>query len=379
MGTLDGRRCRQLLLRGSTAWRPAGQDREKGAEEGSETVLNWRACFAPCDGEVVAITDANITVRAQNGSTVRRGRRDLPVHVGIGDTVVENQIIASKLVPRCAADLVCRGGLDSSGIARMLTSRHLPVRFAGVRLARLLGEASLQKRIEALAGDPDEDLYVRLEAKSYLAAVCSGEVACLFEPDLRALDRSDRLEAVITLGEVGTQAAGEVLAAILLDCGKDYFLRSGAAYCLGQIATPDAKEALIEAFRAQAHRVREDALVALADVGFNALPELVAGVQHRDEAIQAGCAEAIRRVALQADIPRIEAEIAPRMRSILSRSDRSLLAVWLAGQLPEPLMQAALSQALRADERLAYSLAVSWAFARSWVAPLQDSFQKPRM
>lgn len=349
----------------------------KGAEEGSETTLIWRSCFSPCDGTVVTISDANITVQNGVGEQIRRGRKDMHPIVAVGDVVRRNQILACNVLARTADYLPCGRGLTAKGIAKMLNSQHLPVRFAGVKLARVRREDSLHTKIEAIAADADEDIYVRLEAKAYMAVVHNHPLDTLFAADLSALDKADQLEAVIAIGEVGTEPAATILAAILTNQSQSYFLRSAAAYGLGRINSPVSRNALVQAFTAQTHSVREDALVALADVGFGAIAELLAGVNHTDEQIQAGCAEVLRWLALRSDPTAVQQIVSP-IADILTRENRSLMAVWLGGQLPEPLMKAALTKVLGRDARLAYSLAVSWAFARSWIMPLHDSFEPPR-
>jgi hypothetical protein len=105
--------------------------------------------------------------------------------------------------------------------------------------------------------------------------------------------------------------------------------------------------------------------------------ELLAGINHTDEQIQAGCAEVLRWLAVRSDAATVGARIVPPIAQALAREDRSLMSVWLGGQLPEPLMRAAITEVLGRDARLAYSLAVSWAFARSWIAPLHDAFKQP--
>ena len=105
---------------------------------------------------------------------------------------------------------------------------------------------------------------------------------------------------------------------------------------------------------------------------------MLEGVNHTDEQIQAGCAEVLRWLALRSDSITVEQRIVPPIAGILSRENRSLMAVWLGGQLPEPFMQAVLTEVLGRDARLAYSLVVSWAFARSWIAPVHDSFRPPK-
>lgn len=362
------------------AFRSARPDKTetKGAEEGSETTLIWRSCFSPCDGEVKSITDANISVQCNGAKVMRRGRKGMTPIVSVGDVVRRNQILACNVPPQSVRNLKCEGGLSQESIAEMLSSQHLPVRFAGVKLARARRDVGLRDKIAEIAADADEDIYIRLEAKVYLAAVHDSPINSLFADDLSAMDKADQLEAVIAIGEIGTEAAATILAGILANQSESYFLRSAAAYCLGRIDSPISREALVQAFTAQTHRVREDALAALADVGFGAMAELLKGVNHSDEQIQAGCAEVIRWITLRSDTATVEQQIAPSVADILSRDDRSLMAVWLGGQLPEPIMQAALGEVLGRDSRLAYSLAVSWAFSRSWIVPIHDAFQRPK-
>lgn len=351
----------------------------KGSGDGSETTLIWRSCFSPCAGVVAEISDANITVLGTDGNARRRGRKLLRPLVRVGDRVLLHQLLACNVVPRQTKELKCRGGLTPGDIRKMLGSKHLPIRFAGVKLARVRQEKSLRGDIAVIAADANEDIYVRLEAKAYLAAVHARPVAELFGPDMAALDKADQLEAVIAIGEVGSEAAAVVLAAVLGDQDKDYFLRSAAAYCIGRIESPTARAALVSAFTAQTHRVREDALAALASVGLDGMAELLAGVNHTDAEIQAGCVEVLRWISLRSDAETVQSRLVPPISDILARPDRSLMAVWLGGQMPETLMRAALDEVLEHDARLAYSLAVSWAFARSWIAPIHDAFNPPKL
>lgn len=364
------------------AFRNASPDKteKKGADEGSETTLIWRSCFSPCEGTVTKITDANIAVMAlKDGTLQRRGHRGMQDRVAVGALVLRNQILACNVEPASGARLQCAGELSDQDIIALLGSRHLPVRFAGVKIARMCEKTNLEHQIAMIANNRDEDIYIRLEAKAYLAKVHQRSLSDLFIEELSAHDKPDQLEAVIAIGEVGTEEAAVILANILGDPGKEYFLRSGAAYCLGRIDSPVSRAALVDAFTARSHRVREDALAALIGVGFKAMAELVSGINNGDEQVQAGCAEAIRWLAIRSDTATVESEIVPEIARILEPEDRSLLSVWLGGQLSEPLMRAAIDKVLVKDARLAYSLFVSWAFARSWIAPIHDAFQQPRL
>ncbi|MBI2513673.1 MAG: HEAT repeat domain-containing protein [Opitutae bacterium] len=355
------------------------QTERKGVEEGAETTLTWRACFAPITGRVQNISGAFITIAANDGKRKRAGWQDMALHVRRGDSVIANQVIACKAVPIPTEDRTCRGGLTAQNIAALLRAPQLPVRFAGVKLARIKRLQTLAGEIRAIADSPDEDIYVRLEAKAYLCGVLGDDVARAFGPALSALDKPDQLEAIIAIGEIGNESAATVLAEVLGDSRKDYFLRAAAAYCLGRLGEfPVARRALVNAFSTQSHQVREDALIALADAGFGALTELFAGLVQREAAdIQAGCAEAIRWLARRSNPADVAARIAPELANAVSNENRTALAVWLSGQLSPEIMRPALGAILDTDARLAYTLTVAWAFAQSWIAPLHDGFTPP--
>jgi HEAT repeats len=363
------------------AFRDVDPDRteRKGAEEGAESTLTWRACFAPIAGTVQEISDSFITIRADDGSLKRAGCRGLDVRVRRDDSVKLNQVLACNAAPILAPQLECRGTLTDDGLAEMLRATQLPVRFAGVKLARVKRIRTLEGEIRRIAENADEDIYVRLEAKAYLCAVLSDDVSATFESALFALDKPDQLEAIIAIGEVGSASAAAILAGVLGDSRKDYFLRSAAAYCLGRLGTHQvARNALVSAFSAQSHQVREDALAALAESGLGALTELFAGLVQRDSMdIQAGCAEVVRWLAHRSDPATVATTIAPGVVNAVTHKNRPLLAVWLSGQLSPEIMRPALGAILDTDARLAYTLAVAWAFTQSWIAPLHDGFNPP--
>lgn len=358
---------------------PPDKTDRKGAEEGSETILTWRSCFSPIAGTIQSITDSFITVSPTVGLPRRAGRKNMRLHVQAGNVVRQNQIMACNADPLPNTALTCRRNLTEQSIVEMLRAPQLPVRFSGVKLARLNSIRTVETAIRHIAADADEDIYVRLEASAYLCAVHNDDVAGAFAEAMAARDKPDQLEAVIAIGEVGNVAAAHILAEILGDGRKDYFLRSAAAYCLGRLGSFQvARTALVRAFEAQSHRVREDALVALADTGFGAIADLLAGLARSNSAeIQAGCAEVVRWLAHRSDPETVATRIVPGVARTLQAQDRTALSVWLGGQLPADIIRPALGAVLDSDARLAYALSVAWAFAQSWIAPLHDGFNPP--
>jgi hypothetical protein len=119
-------------------------------------------------------------------------------------------------------------------------------------------------------------------------------------------------------------------------------------------------------------------LATLADAGFGAIADLLAGLARSNSAdIQAGCAEVVRWLAHRSDPETVANQIVPGVARALQAQDRTALSVWLGGQLPADIMRPALGAVLDSDARLAYALSVAWAFAQSWIAPLHDGFNPP--
>jgi len=76
-----------------------------------------------------------------------------------------------------------------------------------VKLARLRKDNGFCDLARILANDAEEDVYVRLEAVSYLNSTCGESARSLFARYLSSNDEQTQLEAVIALAESGTDEA----------------------------------------------------------------------------------------------------------------------------------------------------------------------------
>lgn len=343
---------------------PQGSAATKGVTEGSETSVAWNARFSRRDGVVDAVEGRRITIaRAGDG---RRHSQTIPtelhVVVGPGESVALNQIIASEVRPESDRELRCTGALPAGHIPQLLASRERTQRFTGVKLARLRRDDSLGTQIAGLESDQEEDVYNRLEAVVYLVAVRSHGAQRLFGPYLTSSDPQIQLEAVIALGEAGTDECVRLLSTILDDVGRPYFARSAAAWCLSRIGGADAFGRLVRAFGDVDRNLREEALEGIVTINADAVPVLLAGLQEVDPAIAAGCAEALRQHgSLSADsIREISAQLAG--------SSPSIWAVWLAGHLPRERLAGAVAELQRTAPELHYTITLLWSFVESWVA-----------
>jgi HEAT repeat protein len=257
---------------------------------------------------------------------------------------------------------VCAGTLAEGHIAALIESRERTQRFTGIKLARLRREAVYHEAATTMAGDAEEDVYIRLEAASYLSAVCHEPAHPLFDRYLSSGDEQTQLEAVIALGETATDDAVVVLSEILADNSRPYFLRSAAAWSLGRTRKSKASDQLIRAFSDVDIDLRDEALDGLVEIGEVALPLLLRGLRNPDGETAAGCAEALRR---HESVP---SQVIDSLVSELQSNQPRPWAVWLAGNLPREHFTTTIAQLQTKKPELHFALSVLWSFVESWIA-----------
>ena len=348
------------------SFRATAHDRSstKGVTEGSETSISWKATFSTRSGTVDAVRPGAITIRRGSDGhryTWRIGDSQ-SISVVLGQAVRESQVIASSVAVLPPDELRCPGSLEEQSVFSLLGSRERTQRFTGVKLARLRREEAYSDAVSELAHDAEEDVYIRLEGTSYLAAVSGHSAEELFRPYLDSPDEQNQLEAVIALGEAGTGEAVALLCRILDDTDHPYFLRSAAAWSLARTHASDATERLVRAFGDVEHGIREEALEGLISLGGPTIPALLAGLADADSDLAAGCAEALRQ--LQPLAPEVLHQLAERLDS----GNSSLWTVWLLGHLPQNQVASSIAHLQESAPHLQYAMSVLWAFVESWVA-----------
>lgn len=334
----------------------------KGATEGSETQIAWPARFADAAGKVTAADRAHIRYRGDGADKDRRVRLggDLRACVREGDAFERNQVLASAVPPLAGDDLKCRGACTAADIARMVASRERTVRFAGCRLARLRNLKELADRVRDVASDADEDPYVRLEARSYLCVVLGEDASCWFgDIATQSPDQQMRLEAVVALADTRTASSFTLLKAILGDPGQPLFLRSAAAWALGCHGTEHAARVLVEAFGDVEFRIREEALIALTQIGAGSVGPLVWGLEQNTPNIAAGSAEVLRRIgAVPID----------QIVRLATDAPAKTWPVWTLAHLPKTDVAPRIAAIQNRRPDVHFAVTVLWSFLDSWVA-----------
>ena len=344
---------------------PYSKITRKGATEGSETVISWHATFSTRQGTVESILANKVPIRRTSDGRLYswKIKENLPIHVSSGESVREMQIIASHIPPASSAQLACPGSLPERHIATLLASRERTQRFTGVKLARLREDDSHLATVEELAADHVEDVYIRLEGLAYLASVCGKSARELFPCFLGSPDQQTQLEAVIAVGETGTAEAVELLSEVLEQSGQPYFLRSAAAWCLGQIGGEGAVSKLVATFQDVDIKLREEALDLIVSIGQSALPVLFGKITDSDAATAAGCAEAIRQQQTLPD--RALRQLLPMLQV---PGEGRMWPVWLLGNLPREQVAPVVAELQESAPQLHYAISLLWSFVESWVA-----------
>ena len=137
-------------------------------------------------------------------------------------------------------------GAPRNHIAVLLQSRERTQRFTGVKLARLLRDTQHTPVIEQLTQDAEEDIYIRLREWLILLQSRSRDFMVYLKGCFTSPDQQTQLEAVIAIGEAATSEAVALLSEILDRPDQLYFLRSAAAWCLGQIGGEAAITKLVQ-------------------------------------------------------------------------------------------------------------------------------------
>ena len=380
MGALESRRSlwRERIL---TSWVGSGhinvfrvaelrnapftQRGQKGVTEGSELQIEWNARLAPEDGHITSVQAGRVhytTTNAPDRARYWQLNAGQQAFLGSGDRFRRHQVIAGHATPLGLDECRCRQGCNRQRIEEMLRSRERTSRFTGCKLARSAAIEDIADAIRDLAQDTAEDMYVRMEARSYLCDVVNESADRWFRPAL--LDHPDdqmRLETVVTLAETRTPSAFELLRLVLEDRRQPTFLRSACAWAIGCHRTHEAAECLVRAFADIAPGIREEALLALENLGEHHLDALLTGLASQSSDIAAGSAETIRRVR---DVP----ENQVRRIVELAENSESTWPAWALAHLPKEEVKPYIATLQDRRPDIHYALSVLWTFLESWVA-----------
>jgi hypothetical protein len=338
----------------------------KGAEEGFEARITWPASVASAAGAVTQVTEERLQYRrwADNRViTLKLSKRGLSLAPLVleGDTIVTNQILAS-VVP-AVRSFTCGKSVSENDYVAYLSSFSLSERYTASKVLSYFNSTGASEALSNKVVDAKEHIYVRLEAAASLARRNDkrgidfiGE--CLFDHYLE-----NRLEAVIVLGEVGTQAASRMLIDTLRNKDQHPEIRAGAAWALGELRDKSALDALIASFAAVEESVRIEAARALAKLATDFTREIVEEFPRSEPPKRAGMAWALSKSS--------QFTVEQLLSTLVDDNARR----WVAYIVGTQDQQEYVSQieALRLeDPEIYFAVTVLWQIMSSWVYGLEE-------
>jgi hypothetical protein len=123
--------------------------------------------------------------------------------------------------------------------------------------------------------------------------------------------------------------------------------------------TEDAARVLVEAFGDVELRIREEALIALTQIGASSVKPLVWGLGHDTADVAAGSAEVLRRIG---DVPVDEI-----VRLAVEAPGRAWPA-WTLAHLPRSDVAPRIAAIQQRRPDVHFAVSVLWTFLDSWVA-----------
>ncbi|KJU83564.1 hypothetical protein MBAV_004233 [Candidatus Magnetobacterium bavaricum] len=221
----------------------------KGAEEGFEARIIWPAAIASADGIVKESTTERIQYkRKEDGRTIslkisKKGLKMIPL-VHTGDIVDKHQVLASVI--EIYKTFSCES-VDYKHCLGNLSNPALSERYTASKALSFFNNSEVQAGLSSLLDNPDEHVYVKLEAAASLARFGINQGYNFIKQCLSSGYLQNVLESVIVLAEIKTETSCEILCDILSNHDNPE-IRAAAAWGIGELKNKTALDTLVRSF-----------------------------------------------------------------------------------------------------------------------------------
>jgi hypothetical protein len=339
-------------------------EKPKGATEGFEMRVTWPSSIASDDGEVVLVDSKRIQYRTSKSKrivTLGLSKRGILIEprVGVGETVIKNQIVAS-VVP-VVQRFDCGRVTSADYYLGMLDSTSLSDRYVSAKALAHFPSVNAANALSRIVRNEKEHIYVRLEAASSLLRLGHRKYLSFFKGLLNDQYLENRLECVIVLGEIHLDKSCDLLVTTLLDNKQHPEIRAGAAWSLGELRNQRATEALVKVFNEVGTSVREEAARALMRFVDSYSKDIIALLPKGTEEERAGIAWALSKSG-QFDVMEL-------LRSMTDDEARRWIA-WIIGTQDKARYINQIEQLKHTDGEVYFAVTVLWKILSSWIAEL---------
>lgn len=340
-------------------------EKPKGAQEGFELRVRWPSAVSSCDGAVAEISPRLKCKRAEDQRTISlgllRGGIALQPLVAVGDRIFAGQIVGS-VVPVSSA-FPCAGGATAQSFVALLKSTSVADRYAAAKALSHFDDAAITGALGERMADEKEHIYVRVESAAGLARRNERVGMDFIERVLAGEYLEHRLEAVIILGEIRSEASQRVLTRVLLDKEQHAEIRAGAAWALGELQQPTSAEALIQSFLELAEPIRIEAARALRKIAANTSADILSTLPKVEDDQRAGISWVVSRSG-RAGIPDL-------LRVMADENARRWVA-YIIGSQKQDAYLGEIETLRQRDPEVYFAVTVLWKIFASWVYELEE-------
>lgn len=338
----------------------------KGVEEGSEIRVIWPCTTAHKDAVVSEVTEKTLKLTFIDGSghqrsTLSRKNFLLIPQCKVGEQVQKNQIVAS-VVP-VFLQPVCKFQVSEGFFRERLQSASLSERYAAAKALRFRGFIESGNDLQKRMFDPDEDIYVQLEAAAALAAYDEISGWKFLTNAVKSPYLTLQLETIIVISEIASEQSEQLLIDVLTDTQRDSEIRAGAAWGLGEFQTQKAADALINTFNENNLDVKVEAARALLRIAAPQIQYLALSLKETNPINRDGIAWALARSG-GFDIANLTShESDPNLRHWLS---------YIAGYGRDSFTEQQITALCEADADVYFAASVLWQLLNSWINNLRE-------
>jgi len=340
--------------------------RPKGAEEGFEIRMIWPAAIASSAGVISAVGDSRLQYKRGNDNRtitlglLKKGKTMSPL-VGVGDDVLENQILVS-VVP-VNREFSCDKGASIDHYLKLLSSSSISNRYTATKALGFFDSPKVTAALAERMDDSGEHVYVRLEAAAGLARQGNRNGYRFMEKQLNDDYLQNRLETVIVLGEIDRVSSCKMLINTLLDGDQHPEIRAGAAWSLGELRNKTGLEALIESFQEVDEAIRVEAARALAKLAQKFTPEIIDEFTRVTPEALPGISWALSRAG--------QFSVSDLLKLLVNDDARRWVAYILGTQDQEKYIRE-IERLSKKDPEVYFAVTVLWNVMTSWIWGLEE-------
>jgi HEAT repeat protein len=251
---------------------------------------------------------------------------------------------------------------------KRLGSVNLSERYAAAKALRYRGysEPTRDRLIERM-NDPQEDIYVQLEASAALAAHGFEEGWRFLEEKALAnpltVPLETQLETIIVASEITDPRSERLLISVLVDHSRDEELRAGAAWALGQFESRTSALALIGTFNANPLDIRVEAARALLRISTNQVPLLIEQLRNAAPSSRDGIAWVLARTSNVEPV------------ALMNEASDANLRAWISyviGLDKKKFSEEDLKAICSKDPEVYFAASVLWQIVQSWINQIME-------